>query len=164
MITLSRCLVFGQIMIIRNAAKCAVCNDVIQSTHSHDYVSCQCDEISIDGGNRYLRRMAKNINNLIDISISTDESFIPHSVELENTNSTIAAHHPDTCIGKQCALHKRTEHEMRKWEQSLAMVGATFVITRICPHDFIHTDPDDFYVYDYEWCNVCKPKHKEVVF
>jgi hypothetical protein len=151
-------------MIIRNAAQCAVCLDVIQSTHVHDYVSCKCNEISVDGGNRYLRRSANDINNLIELSISTNDPFIPHSTQLENNDMTIAAHHPDTCISDRCALHSRTDHEMRDWEQGLEMVGSTFVMTRTCPHGFIHTDPDDFYVQDFEWCNACKPKHKEVVF
>ena len=42
-------------MIIRNAAQCAKCDDVIESTHVHDFVSCKCGAIFIDGGHEYLR-------------------------------------------------------------------------------------------------------------
>lgn len=42
-------------MIIRNAAQCAKCEDVIESTHRHDFVSCKCGAIFIDGGHDYLR-------------------------------------------------------------------------------------------------------------
>lgn len=150
-------------MIIRNAAKCAKCHDVIQSVHNHDFVECECGAIAVDGGNSYLRAVG-NVEDFIPLYVSTNEPFVPESVQLEHTDIILAAHHSNTCAGQQCALHKRTDHEMRGWRQGLEMVGSTFVMTRTCPHGFIHTDPDDFYVRDFEWCNACKPKHKEVVF
>lgn len=42
-------------MIIRNAAKCNRCGDVIQSTHRHDFVECECGSIFVDGGHEYMR-------------------------------------------------------------------------------------------------------------
>ena len=54
-------------MIIRNAAQCAKCGDVIESTHRHDFVSCSCDEIFVDGGKEYLRAGAKDLNNFISL-------------------------------------------------------------------------------------------------
>jgi hypothetical protein len=42
-------------MIIRNAAQCVKCDDVIESKHVHDFVSCKCGAIFIDGGHEYLR-------------------------------------------------------------------------------------------------------------
>ena len=148
-------------MIIRNALKCNKCGDVIQSTHVHDYVECMCGETMVDGGNSYFRYGGNDVETLF---VETHTPYVPHSVQLENSEFTIAAHHPDTCAGEVCSLHKRTEHEMRGWKQGVEIVGATFVITRTCSHGFIHTDPDDFYVRDFEWCNSCKPKHKGVVF
>jgi hypothetical protein len=35
--------------------KCLKCNDIIDSTHRHDFVWCSCGNIFIDGGNDYLR-------------------------------------------------------------------------------------------------------------
>ena len=43
-------------MIIQNAAKCNKCGDFIVSKHRHDYVTCHCGAISVDGGQAYLRR------------------------------------------------------------------------------------------------------------
>lgn len=43
--------------IIRNAARCRKCNDEIESKHRHDYVSCKCGTIAVDGGKDYLRRV-----------------------------------------------------------------------------------------------------------
>lgn len=149
-------------MIIRNAAKCNRCYSVIQSTHRHDFVYCKCNSIYVDGGNEYLRSGGDR-KDFISLYVGTDKQYIPFSVQLENSELTIAAHHPDTCVGQVCSLHKRTDHEMRGWTQSVEMVGKTFVTSRICPHGISHTDPDDFYVYDISRCKKCSPGLKQVV-
>lgn len=43
-------------MIISNKARCKKCNTVIESKHRHDFVSCKCKAIFVDGGKDYLRR------------------------------------------------------------------------------------------------------------
>lgn len=35
--------------------RCLACNDIIQSTHRHDFVRCECGAIFVDGGSDYLR-------------------------------------------------------------------------------------------------------------
>ncbi|MDO4553915.1 MAG: hypothetical protein Q4B70_02065 [Lachnospiraceae bacterium] len=42
--------------IIKNRIKCNHCNDIIESTYRHDYVTCSCGRCSVDGGLDYLRR------------------------------------------------------------------------------------------------------------
>jgi hypothetical protein len=42
--------------IVRNAARCLKCDDVIESKHRHDYVTCSCGALSVDGGHEYLKR------------------------------------------------------------------------------------------------------------
>lgn len=150
-------------MIIRNAARCNKCGDVIQSVSRHDFVECKCKAIYVDGGNEYLRSGGDR-KDFVSLYVGTNKPFIPESAHLEHTDIILAAHHSSTCAGQQCPLHNRTNHEMRGWKQGVEVVGSTFIMTRTCPHGFIHTDPDDFYVRDFEWCNSCKPKHKEVVF
>jgi hypothetical protein len=44
-------------MIIQNAVSCNGCGDFIVSMHRHDYVTCTCGAIAIDGGQDYLRRV-----------------------------------------------------------------------------------------------------------
>lgn len=39
----------------RSRAKCLVCGDVIESKHRHDFVTCSCGNLSLDGGNDYMR-------------------------------------------------------------------------------------------------------------
>lgn len=45
--------------IIKNAAKCNICGDVIESKHTHDFKTCKCGTISVDGGHEYLKRCYK---------------------------------------------------------------------------------------------------------
>jgi hypothetical protein len=42
--------------IIRNAAKCLKCNDVVESVSLHDFRFCKCESIFVDGGRHYIRR------------------------------------------------------------------------------------------------------------
>jgi hypothetical protein len=60
-------------MIISNKAKCRLCDDVVESKHRHDFVTCKCGEIFVDGGTTYLRRGATNFDNFIDLSETTAE-------------------------------------------------------------------------------------------
>lgn len=42
--------------IVSNKGKCTKCGDVIESKHRHDYVTCSCGSLSVDGGTDYLKR------------------------------------------------------------------------------------------------------------
>jgi len=44
-------------MIERNAIKCRSCGDEIESTHRHDFKTCSCGKVAVDGGKEYLRRL-----------------------------------------------------------------------------------------------------------
>jgi len=45
------------IKIIKNAIKCKACGDIIESTFRHDFRSCLCGKVCVDGGHAYLRRV-----------------------------------------------------------------------------------------------------------
>lgn len=51
----------------RNRCQCAICLDIIESKHRHHFVSCKCGEIFTDGGKDYIRRGAKNLDNIIPL-------------------------------------------------------------------------------------------------
>ena len=53
--------------IIKNAAQCLRCMDIIESKHTHDFVSCKCGRICVDGGLDYLRRVG-DLDNFQDLS------------------------------------------------------------------------------------------------
>lgn len=54
-------------MIIQNAVTCLGCGDFIVSKHRHDFVTCTCGAISVDGGQAYLRRVG-DFTNAVDHS------------------------------------------------------------------------------------------------
>ncbi len=54
--------------IVANSVRCNLCGDNIFSSHRHDFVSCRCNNISVDGGQEYLRRVG-NIGEYVDTSI-----------------------------------------------------------------------------------------------
>jgi len=39
----------------KNRARCKKCKDIIESKYRHDFVSCKCGAIFVDGGNDYWR-------------------------------------------------------------------------------------------------------------
>ena len=73
--------------IIENSAKCLKCGDKIVSKHRHDYVTCSCGNVSVDGGLDYCRRSFKEMDTWIDTSIWEDD--LPKSsytVTMEEVN------------------------------------------------------------------------------
>lgn len=42
--------------VVYNAVQCNFCNSVIESTHRHDYKTCDCGHVSVDGGKDYKKR------------------------------------------------------------------------------------------------------------
>jgi len=51
-----------------NSAMCLVCDDTIVSKHSHDYVTCNCGALSVDGGLEYLKRNFVKMEDWIEMS------------------------------------------------------------------------------------------------
>ena len=57
--------------IIRNAIRCNHCGDVIESAYRHDFRTCSCGCVSVDGGHDYLRRCFVNSpTDYTDLSIT----------------------------------------------------------------------------------------------
>lgn len=53
----------------KNRAKCRLCGEVIESISTHDFKTCSCGEISVDGGMDYIRRAwTTDRANLIELS------------------------------------------------------------------------------------------------
>lgn len=67
---------------MRNRAKCRLCGDIVESKHRHDFVTCGCGEISVDGGNDYHRAVFNNQENFICIDDEGNE-IIPKYKEPE---------------------------------------------------------------------------------
>lgn len=60
--------------ITRNRARCRRCNDIIESTHRHDYVTCRCGAIFVDGGTSYLRRGGESFDLIEELYEFSEEN------------------------------------------------------------------------------------------
>lgn len=60
---------------IVNKVRCKKCDDIIESTYTHDMVRCKCGQIAVDGGNEYQRLTWKggDMDDYIDTSFSVFE-------------------------------------------------------------------------------------------
>ena len=58
--------------ILCNKIKCKKCGDIIESKNRHDFVTCKCGSVAVDGGNSYLRR-AGNREDWEELSEFTEE-------------------------------------------------------------------------------------------
>lgn len=59
--------------IVRNAIRCNICGDEIESRNRHDFVWCSCKACAVDGGHDYLRR-AGDHNNWTELSVTKEEN------------------------------------------------------------------------------------------
>ena len=55
--------------IIKNQARCLVCGDVVVSKHTHDFVTCTCGNLSVDGGLDYQKRSCKDPSKYEEMTI-----------------------------------------------------------------------------------------------
>ena len=55
--------------IIKNQVKCLKCGAIIESKNRHDFVTCSCGNVSVDGGKDYLRRTFHNKDDYEELSI-----------------------------------------------------------------------------------------------
>jgi hypothetical protein len=69
-----------------NKAKCLVCNTVIESKSRHDFVTCPCGNLHVDGGSDYLKRGFKNWNTVEELSQFVDISVLPGQIQFMLTD------------------------------------------------------------------------------
>lgn len=54
--------------IVENKIRCKKCGDIIESTYTHDFRTCSCGAVSVDGGHSYLRRSG-NLEDIEELSV-----------------------------------------------------------------------------------------------
>lgn len=90
--------------IIKNSAECLKCKCIIESKHRHDFVTCSCGDISVDGGKDYIKR-----------SFSTDAEYIDHGkyekFSKEELEKSISIWEMEL-NSKHCLSHKMYEDSM----------------------------------------------------
>lgn len=62
-------------IILSNKIKCNRCLDIIESKHTHDFVTCSCGESSVDGGTSYLRRRGLDYTDFSEVVSEDDEDW-----------------------------------------------------------------------------------------
>jgi len=60
-------------MLLSNQAKCLKCGDEPYSAHRHDFKSCECGDIFVDGGMDYIRHGFMSKDTWMNLSINLDE-------------------------------------------------------------------------------------------
>lgn len=56
--------------ILLNQAKCLICGEVLTSEYTHDFKTCQCGNLSVDGGKTYIKRCFKDYSQIEELSVS----------------------------------------------------------------------------------------------
>ena len=51
-----------------NRIRCRKCGDVITSEYTHDFRTCRCGAVAVDGGKSYLERTAMDLNDYDELS------------------------------------------------------------------------------------------------
>lgn len=62
--------------LLKNRAKCKLCQSVIESFHRHDFVTCKCGEISVDGGDQYMKCSARDWRNFLRVDDQGNEIVV----------------------------------------------------------------------------------------
>ena len=62
--------------ITRNAIRCNLCGDEIESKYSHDFRWCSCGGCAVDGGSEYLRRLYTQEGCFTDVSTFEEEDNV----------------------------------------------------------------------------------------
>ena len=72
---------FYREVIVKNQAQCLACNDIVESKSGHDFRTCSCGNLSVDGGKNYLRRAFKENDTWIELSETFQEERQPYEWE-----------------------------------------------------------------------------------
>ena len=97
---------------MRNRAKCRLCGDIIESLHRHDFVTCKCNEIFVDGGNDYLRCGAGSWDNFLRVKDNGEEisvSLVEEKKEPEEAYKSPTTITIDTSASIEAAKPTRKE-------------------------------------------------------
>jgi hypothetical protein len=70
--------------ILVNAARCTRCGDRVESTHRHDFVTCGCGALSVDGGRAYIRRCYRDLGDVEELS-----EYAPLGAESEDLTTPL---------------------------------------------------------------------------
>lgn len=66
-----------------NKVRCNKCQSVIESKHRHQFVTCKCEHVSIDGGKDYSKRAWSGAPDWYEIDKNGKETYVQNINMLE---------------------------------------------------------------------------------
>jgi hypothetical protein len=67
--------------LIRNRIQCNHCGDIIESKSVHNFVTCSCGRVSVDGGLDYAKRCFKEQGDYTDLSEWEEVEVVSKNLE-----------------------------------------------------------------------------------
>ena len=58
-----------ELLIVKNRARCKKCGTILESRSVHDFKTCSCGAMSVDGGHEYIRRLG-NPDDIEEMSVT----------------------------------------------------------------------------------------------
>lgn len=84
-------------MILSNQVECLKCGDKPFSRHRHDMVYCKCGAVAVDGGMVYLKRLFKDKDDWVEMSIEVDQETFANMMDAMDRKET-------NNLGKVCEI------------------------------------------------------------
>lgn len=109
---------------MKNRAKCKLCQEIIESFHMTDYVTCRCEEIAISGGNMHYQASAKDFKNFLRVDDNGHEIEVTVQ-EKEDVSDSV----PHQAIDIKKADLLKMLDEMRKRYEELPTAALFAPIT-----------------------------------
>ena len=104
---------------MRNRAKCKLCDDIIESKQTWDFVTCKCGEISIDGGpSEHRRCLAHNWCNFVYLDDDDTERPLTIRKLEENPKDQVAEEKADES-DKECVVAGKRDELMGVLRETL---------------------------------------------
>ena len=104
---------------MRNRAKCKLCKSIIESFHIHDYVTCSCGQISVDGGNNYFRAAALDWVNFIRVDDEGNEIIVKIKEKHEEPCINNDSLEEKTCTTIDASVNKPNKKELLEMPDSM---------------------------------------------
>lgn len=90
--------------ILINKIKCKKCGDIIESKSVHDFVTCKCGAVSVDGGHNYIRRCGsqEDFEDLSEYEESVADAIRAFCEENSNAYSIYEGYSGRNMFGRKC--------------------------------------------------------------
>lgn len=90
--------------IVVNKIRCKKCGDIIESKSVHDFVTCKCGAVSVDGGHNYIRRCGnlEDFEDLSEYEESVADAIRAFCEENSNAYSIYEGYSGRNMFGRKC--------------------------------------------------------------